>query len=114
MYLPDVRNRYEEPLYKGTKGAKEQGEGPRENPYWEGNLKPEDKETVWGYDWCVEAAETAFSNLDGYALECEADVRPSDVRKVLEDFRGWLLDWLEAHRNELVVSILDNYEDEED
>jgi len=104
-YIPNVRDVFTKPLCVGTKGA--EGREREENPYWEGNLRSTDREYVRGYDICVEDVECAFANAEDY--ECGADVRPSDVGKVIGDFKEWLLDWLENSRNETVVSILDGY-----
>ena len=34
------------------------------NPYWEGNLKGEDKAEVYGYDFAADTADNFFANLD--------------------------------------------------
>ena len=80
--------------------------------YNERYLKEDDAEFVRGYDWCAErAVENAFDNLD--AWEPDLDVRPSDIKKVVEAFKPFLLDWIETGRNELITSMIDNMSAEE-
>lgn len=41
------------------------------------------------------------------------DVRPSDVEKVAEAFKTFLLNWMEMGRNELITSMIDSMSAEE-
>ena len=80
--------------------------------YNERYLKEDDAEFVRGYDWCAEkAVENAFDNLD--AWEPDLDVRPSDIKKVAEALKPFLLGWIEMNRNELITSMIDNMGAEE-
>ena len=81
--------------------------------YNEKFLGHDDKEFVRGYDWCTEhAAKNAFDNLYCWDHD-DLDVRPSDIGKVLEAFKPFLLDWIEQERNNLIVSMIDSMDDEE-
>lgn len=80
--------------------------------YNERYLKDDDAEFVRGYDWCAEkAVENAFDNLD--AWEPDLDVRPSDIKKVAEALKPFLLGWIEMNRNELITSMIDDMGAEE-
>ena len=80
--------------------------------YNERYLKEDDAEFVRGYDWCAEkAVENAFDNLG--AWEPDLDVRPSDIKKVAEALKPFLLNWVEMGRNELITSMIDNMGAEE-
>ena len=80
--------------------------------YNERYLKDDDAEFVRGYDWCAEkAVASAFDNLD--AWEPDLDVRPSDIKKVAEALKPFLLGWIEMNRNELITSMIDNMSAEE-
>ena len=73
-----------------------------------------DSEFVKGFDYCKEAAvECGFANIEDFFYEFEIDVRPSDIRKVTEAVEKWLLDWIEAERDELITSMIDDMSDEE-
>jgi hypothetical protein len=77
--------------------------------YNEKELEGEDREFIRGFDWCVEnCVDNGFDNVEGVDLCEEADVRPSDVEKVLEAFKPWLLRWIESSRNEVITAMLDH------
>lgn len=68
MILENCREKVIKPRFANTKGGREMGEV--ENPYWEGNLKPEDKRFIDGYDCAVEEVlRTAFCNIEMMAEE---------------------------------------------
>ena len=80
--------------------------------YNERYLNADDTEFLRGYDWCAErVVENAFDNLD--AWEPDLDVRPSDIKKVAEALKPFLLGWIEMNRNELITSMIDNMGAEE-
>ena len=81
--------------------------------YNEKFLGHDDKEFVRGYDWCAEHPVTnAFDNLERWEHE-GLDVRPSDIEKVLEAFKPFLLDWIERDRNDLITSMIDSMDEDE-
>ncbi len=136
-YIPDVRNRFKEHLYEGTRGASKMDKNER-NPYWEGYLNDTDKEYVRGYDWNTEQVVSSFfQNLDVFADELDfLDMDDIDIENVVSErgsseyseeelegmsestliakkMRECLLKWIEMERNELVVSMIEGMKEEE-
>lgn len=75
------------------------------------NLRQRDRDFTDGFDYCAEqAVPNAFDNLDCW--NPDLDVKPSDVRKVIEAFKPFMLEWIEQSRNEMITSALDNADDE--
>lgn len=73
------------------------------------NLNQRDRDFVDGFDDCAErAVASAFENLDNFEDPDGLDVRPSDIRKVLEAFQPFLMRWIETTRNELITSMIDD------
>ena len=146
-YIPNVREKKVTPLYEGTRGADKE---PRDNAYYEGNLKDEKSvEFKEGFDYAVEAMLNLFNNLDTYASEFENigldtdlpenatkyvnginvyhpeaeaeeatdlsleefEQLPKDVQ-VFATFKEVLNHWMEMERNEIVVSLIENQEEE--
>lgn len=118
-YIPDCRN---------------------DENYNEKYLNEKDAEFVKGYDWCAEeVADNFFNNINVYfeddshlmhilneempeSMQYEEDVeyrfgqREKETRKVktyLDMLRSKLQDWIESERDELIVSMIDNMDDEE-
>lgn len=63
-----------------------------------------------GYDDCIRALRSALRNLDDFFAEhpdCRIKKRK---RKAL---RRWLLDLLESDRNELIMSLIDDMEEDD-
>ena len=76
--------------------------------YNEKRLNQRDRDFISGFDWCTEYPVTnAFDNLDNWEND-DLDVRPSDIEKVVESFKTFLLEWIEMHRNELITSMIDD------
>ena len=94
MYIPDCRSEYLE--------------NNEANPYYEGNLKDEDKGEITGYDWCVQAVQTAFCNLD--CMETPDYISRNKLEKAAKDIALFVARWLESDRDELITSIIDSYE----
>ena len=136
-YIPNVRNRFKEHLYEGTRGASKMDKNER-NPYWEGYLNDTDKEYVRGYDWNTEQVVSSFfQNLDVFADELDfLDMDDIDIENVVSErdsseyseeelegmskstliakkMRECLLKWIEMERNELVVSMIEGMKEEE-
>ena len=83
--------------------------------YNEKFLNEEDKMFLAGYDWAVEQATNMCNNLEVYPelLEIMEDNKAVIKEGKADILKDALSHWLEADRNELVVSMLDAYEDEE-
>ena len=136
-YIPDVRNRFRERLYEGTRGASKMDKNER-NPYWEGYLNDTDKEYVRGYDWNTEQVVSSFfQNLDVFADILDfIDTDDIDIEEVVSErsileysdeelaeksestliakkMRECLLEWIEMERNELIVSMIDGMKEDE-
>lgn len=98
-YIPNVRCEMDE---LSANYGKE-----RVNPYYEGNLHDDDKMLLKAYDWAVNQADGWFYNVGCFnGVSLDEDY----VDALKED----LLAWMEACRNEMVVSIIDGYEEEPD
>ncbi len=134
-YIPNTREKIKEP--HTTLGK------PEENGYWQGYLNEEDSREVCGYDWAMDILHNFFFNIDVYDVEFGAvfdltrdeivDVDESiiedtrtigefseeemdsmpQITKVAKLFHDTLLDWLEANRDEMVVSMIENMDEEE-
>ena len=141
-YIPNVREKMIEPLYKNTRGAKNE---PYENAYWEGNLNEREKKMLFAYDWAVNEMKSLFNNLeiyqdffdelfeyndidlfklsqvlaDYYVKEedeenNEAIQEASDIVKIAYFFQAVLEDYIERSRNQFVVAMIDSQSDEEE
>lgn len=134
-FIPDTRKRYKEQLFSGTKGAS----GEKElNPYYQGYLNNEGKTSISGYDWAVDHVECFFSNIGDYIdFECEDDITEQDIldfinsEKEIDEYdeddiaqysstvinlkiaKEQLLQWLETYRDETIVSLIENMDEEE-
>ena len=75
--------------------------------YNEKNLSDErDIAPLRAYDLAIEDIDTLFANLDVY--EVRVDLRPSDFQAAADEIQEMAKDWMEMHRNEMIVSLLDN------
>ncbi len=75
--------------------------------YNEKNLSDErDIAALRAYDLAIEDIDTLFANLDVY--EVRVDLRPSDFQAAADEIQEMAKDWMEMHRNEMIVSLLDN------
>ncbi|MGN0693739.1 MAG: hypothetical protein ACI4LK_02370 [Lentihominibacter sp.] len=78
-------------------------------------MNDRDKEFINGYDWCVNnCIELFFSNLDIYQISNNGfDLIGylESNEEVKEEFEEALLDYTEMHRNQLITSMLDGYEE---
>lgn len=65
-YIPTVRNRFNKPLYKHTRGAEKITDN--RNPYWEGYLSDHDggAAMIVGFDYAADTVDNIFHNLDVY------------------------------------------------
>ena len=79
------------------------------NPYYEGNLKDDDRKEVIGYDMCAQAVQAAFCNLD--CMETPDYISRNKLEKVAKDMALFVAKWLESDRDQMIVSIIDSYED---
>ena len=79
------------------------------NPYYEGNLKDDDRKEVIGYDMCAQAVQAAFCNLD--CMETPDYISRNKLEKVAKDVALFVAKWLESDRDQMIVSIIDSYED---
>ena len=78
------------------------------NGYWEGNLKDSDKDKVYGYDYCVNGVENAIGNLG--TMETPDYISRNKLEKVAKDIGEFIARYLESERNEMIVSIIDEYD----
>jgi hypothetical protein len=114
----------------------------REDGYYNvDRLEEGDKREVKGYDWCAEeVVDNFFSNDMGGLCDPEtylghllSEKLPEEMResyemefsfgdrepeeRVVETYadliRSRLLDWMESSRDEMIVSMIDSYEEEE-
>lgn len=79
-------------------------------------LNEKDKEFIAGYDWAIEnAIKTFFANIDIYP---ELDDVLADNKAVIVEGKSDMVEeamihFAEMHRNELITSILDGYDEKE-
>ena len=99
-------------------------------------LNNEGKAELKGYDWCAEeVVDCFFDNIDNAGEYLEAILNteiPEETHETYEwvptfgdeaetrTIKTWgdllrarLLDWIESNRNELIVSLIENMDDEE-
>jgi hypothetical protein len=107
--------------------------------YNEKYLDKESKQELRGYDWCAEfVVDGFFDNLESYLdsdiiekllnkkipKECRESYEFTSpcgggytVKRKTKRLKDWirskLLDYMESERNELIISILDNMDEEE-
>lgn len=128
-YIPDSRLKKFVPPF---------GKEERENPYWEGNLNPENKEFVKAYDLAVEDALSLFDSLweinfagcmvDGNAvlhapdIEDYRDLDENETKllasmnpetRAIVEMKAAMKFHLENTRNELVVGLIDGQPEED-
>jgi len=96
-----------------------------------------DKVELFGYDWCVEIVKSFFDNTDVYfdddsylmhllnqrlpkcavdeydVYSVDGDVEHCTAETYLDLLKGALLNYLEADRNELITSMIDDMDEEE-
>lgn len=136
-YIPNVREKYIESLYKNTKGSSKE---PELNPYWE-KLLDKDRETFLdGYDESIDTLDNCFINLDVYEdLFKDANINIKNIdysiitnieknydeyteeeinnmsleTKMIFLIRSMIFDYLERNRDEIVVSLIDDMNDDE-
>ena len=85
----------------------------KDDTYNQKYLSDSDKNFIGGYDFCTEhAIDNAFANLDTWEHD-DLDVRPSDITKVAEALKPFLLEWIERDRDELITSMIDSMDNEE-
>lgn len=133
-YIPDARSKFKEQFYKGTEGASKE---PERNPYWQGYLKKEDADLIRGYDWATDiAVNSFFDNIDNFsdeledlnfdedkvdinvlhshkdydAISYEEEQGLSKETRLLIIIRHELAQWMEANRDEFIVSRIDGYD----
>lgn len=103
-------------------------------------LNKKDAEFVRGFDWCAEnAMDNFFDNMeqffsdDSYIMHILEKEIPEDehekyawinsfngnveeiriIKTYLDAIRGYLIDWVEANRDELITSMIDSMDDDE-
>lgn len=107
--------------------------------YNEKNITAKDKEFVRGFDWCAEeVVDCFFDNLDNidsdHLIKMLNEELPESMQKEYEWeytfgkdrqpekrivktygdlLRSELIDWMEAERNELIVSMIDSMDEDE-
>ena len=132
-YIPDCREEFLTDIRTGEPTEEKNG-------YYEGNLNKEDALEIKGYDWCAEeVVDNFFDNLDTYfpedsyfghtlnekvpgepeeyEFEWRFGEREPETRKVetyADLLRMNLIDWMENMRDELIVSMIDGYPEEEE
>lgn len=78
-------------------------------------LNDRDKEFIDGYDWCVNnGIELFFDNLNIYQISHNGfDLIGylESNEEIKDEFEEALLDYIEMHRNQLITSMLDSYEE---
>lgn len=87
--------------------------------YNEKYLNHDDKEFIKGFDYAVEdALDSFFYNLDSY--DWDVDGEDIDLEKILtnheelcEKLKDNIKNHLESERDEMIVSMIDHYEDDE-
>ena len=112
-----------------------------EGPYNEKNLNVTDSSTLQGFDWCAEEVVDNFFNIVEDFVDCGSVLMdflnkpvPEDMqqeyemefrfgnreneKRVVKNYgdylRYLLLDHIERERDELVVSMIDGYNDDEE
>ena len=80
------------------------------NAYYEGNLTEENKERIREYDFATENAKNVLMSAEEYAAEWDLDVRPSDIKAVLDALVEWFPDEMETRRNDYVISMIESQE----
>ena len=118
-YIPSVRTKTVTSPYMDKDGEKENG-------YWQGYLDKDNAMFVAGFDFAVKtSADSFFDNIDYLAnYDDDAIISVDDINLSLSEFfekhpnaleaiRRALLDWLEMDRDNLVVSAIDDMEQEE-
>ena len=83
----------------------------RANYYWEGNLNEKNTQFLRAYDFGVEDSMAIINDCEMFAIESDIDVRPSDIKTVMEAFAEWYRERMETYRDGYVVGMLDNQED---
>lgn len=92
---------------------------PEENLYYEGYLGEDDAKEIAGYDWLMQnVLPNFFSNLDLYEIDspdCDIELtrllgNHSDMKDGLLEA---LLDFAEGQRNDLIVSMIENMDEDE-
>lgn len=84
-------------------------------------LTRDDKLFTEGYDWCTGVVDNFFFNLDVFYSEDDfirrelSGIAPGYKDKTYLDlFRLNLLKWIELERNDSIVSMIENYKNEDD
>lgn len=120
-YIPDVRKKKIQRRFQGEAV---------DNPYWEGNLNVDDKVVLMAYDKCFESFENGLANvsLSDELEEAGVDVdllenvlkEPNDPdliealnnanheTQAVFDFIIYIENWMEMQRNEMVVSLIES------
>ena len=111
-YIPNTRKKYIEPLFRNTQGGRKIANEP--NPYYEGKLTPENQIVMLGYDQCVADVETVLCDIEELFDFSEVDVRPSDIKAVIDAITEQFLEHLEDFRNIQVVTLIDTQEPDVD
>lgn len=108
--LPNTREKREYNL---------RGEDIGENPYYEGNLNDENKRIMRIYDFGVDDALNAFDNLanmiDEEKLSTDETYHLAKVlenEKIMELLKNTLEELIEYSRNDYVISLIENQEEE--
>lgn len=126
-YIPDVRKKKIQRRFQGEAV---------DNPYWEGNLSVDDKVVLMAYDKCFEGFENGLANVSlsdeleraGVDVDLLEDVlkEPNDPdliealnnanheTQAVFDFIIYIENWMEMQRNEMVVSLIESENAEDD
>lgn len=107
--IPNVRERYIDPLFPNTKGGEELTDA--ENPYWEGNLNESNATFVKGFDFLAKYLDTlvgnAFETIE-YELESDGmDTTMMQVPRIELRLKEMLKEHVETMRNESITSMLE-------
>lgn len=104
-YIPDTRHKKKIDIYGHQTDEL--------NPYWYRILEKNDEEYLMGYDWAVDFIINSLDDLLDSAidiLKSEADDHYKTIDEKKKEITDLFAEWLEGHRDELVVSMLDNME----
>jgi hypothetical protein len=107
-YIPDTRQKYGVP----TQFSSADPDTP--NGYFEGLLTGRDADFIQGYDWAADQISNLPYNFEIYARETFSEYfSRKQIEKIAKLLKPVLEEWLEMARDEIVVSMIDNMDDEE-
>ena len=83
---------------------------PRTAPYQKKYLSDKDREAIWGFDYALEDIESFLNNqIEESGSETLDKIRKEFLNSLLEDYKQWH----DGTRQQLIVSFVDNYSEEE-